>query len=143
ELPGVEHTLLTDGGGADKSVNNASIYVKLADVDRRQLTQQQLMQQARALLKQYPKEIKSSVELVAAIGGNQSNAEVQYYIQGPELDKLAKYSDALLAKMREISGVVDPDTTLRTGKPEVRLAINRPRAGDLGVSVMDIEQALN
>jgi hypothetical protein len=39
------------------------------------------MQQARALLKQYPKEIKSSVELVFGIGGNQSNAEVQYYIQ--------------------------------------------------------------
>jgi hydrophobic/amphiphilic exporter-1 (mainly G- bacteria), HAE1 family len=143
ELPGVEHTLLTDGGGADKSVNNASIYIKLTDVDQRQLTQQQLMQQARALLKQYPKEIKSSVELVSSVGGNQSNAEVQYYIQGPELDKLSKYSDALLAKMREIPGVVDPDTTLRTGKPEVRLVINRAKAGDLGVSVMDIEQALN
>jgi len=142
-LPGVEHTLLTDGGGADRSVNNASIYVKLTDVDQRDLTQQQLMQRTRALLKQYPKEIKSSVELVAAIGGNQSNAEVQYYIQGPELDKLAKYSDQLLAKMKEIPNVVDPDTTLRTGKPEVRLAINRPKAGDLGVSVMDIEQALN
>ncbi|MCU1257655.1 MAG: acriflavin resistance protein [Bryobacterales bacterium] len=143
ELPGVEHTLLTDGGGADKSVNNASIYVKLTDIDQRQITQQQLMQQTRALLKQYPKEIKSSVELVAAIGGNQSNAEVQYYIQGPELDKLSKYSDALLAKMRKIPGVVDPDTTLRTGKPEVRLVINRAKAGDLGVSVMDIELALN
>ena len=40
-------------------------------------------------------------------------------------------------------GVVDPDTTLRSGKPEVRVDIDRPRAADLGVSVMDIEQALN
>ena len=142
-LPGVEHTLLTAGGGADKSVNNASIYVKLTDVDQRQVSQQQLMQQTRALLKQYPAEIKSSVELVSSVGGNQSNAEVQYYIQGPDLAKLATYSDALLAKMKQIPGVVDPDTTLRTGKPEVRLMINRPRAGDLGGSVMDIEQALN
>src|SRR6185369_12194646 len=84
-LPGVQHTLLTDGGGADKSVNNASIYVKLTDVDQRTLSQQQLMQQTRALLKTYPPEIKSSVELVSAIGGNQSNAEVQYYIKGPDL----------------------------------------------------------
>jgi HAE1 family hydrophobic/amphiphilic exporter-1 len=142
-LPGVEHTLLTDGGGADKSVNNAAIYVKLTDVDQRDVSQSQLMQRTRALLKQYPAEIKSSVELVSSVGGNQSNAEVQYYIQGPELDKLSKYSDALLAKMKEIPGVVDPDTTLRTGKPEVRLVINRAKAGDLGVSVMDIEQALN
>jgi HAE1 family hydrophobic/amphiphilic exporter-1 len=143
DLPGVEHTLLTDGGGADRSVNNASIYVKLTDVDQRRVSQEQLMQQTRALLKQYPVEIKSSVELVSSVGGNQSNAEVQYYIQGPELDKLAKYSGALLAKMKQIPSVVDPDTTLRTGKPEVRLVINRAKAGDLGVSVVDIELALN
>jgi HAE1 family hydrophobic/amphiphilic exporter-1 len=143
DLPGVEHTLLTDGGGADKSVNNASIYVKLTDVDQRRLSQQQLMQQTRAFLKHYPQEIKSSVELVSSVGGTQSNAEVQYYIQGPDLAKLSKYSDALLARMKTIPGVADPDTTLRNGKPEVRLAIDRAKAGDLGVSVMDIELALN
>ena len=38
---------------------------------------------------------------------------------------------------------MDTDTTLRSGKPEVRLEIDRPRAADLGVSVLDIEMALN
>ena len=37
----------------------------------------------------------------------------------------AKYSDALLAKMKTIPDVADADTTLRTGKPEVRLEIDR------------------
>jgi len=142
-LPGVTHTLMTSGGGSDASVNNASIYVKLADLDRRSLTQSDMMQKVRAMLKQYPAEIHTSVELVNDIGGNQSNADIQYYIQGPDLDQLAKYSDAMLAKMKTIPGVADPDTTLRSGKPEVRLEINRPRAADLGVSVMNIEQALN
>ena len=50
-LPGVEHTLMTAGGGADASVNNASIYVKLTDIDQRSVSQQDLMQQTRALLK--------------------------------------------------------------------------------------------
>jgi HAE1 family hydrophobic/amphiphilic exporter-1 len=143
ELPGVQHTLTTDGNSADASVNNAAIYVKLTDVDQRTVSQQDLMQRVRALLKKYPAEIHSSVELVSTVGGNQSNAEVQYFIQGPDLDKLAKYSDELLAKMKNIPDVVDADTTLRSGKPEVRLVINRGRAADLGVSVMDIEQALN
>ncbi len=31
KLPGVTHTLMTAGGSADRSVNNASIYVKLTD----------------------------------------------------------------------------------------------------------------
>jgi hydrophobic/amphiphilic exporter-1 (mainly G- bacteria), HAE1 family len=142
-LPGVDHTLTTVGGGQDRSANNATIYVKLTDLDRRTLSQVDLMQKTRDLLKTYPPEIHSGVELVSAIGGSQSNAEIQFYIQGPDLDQLAKYSDALLAKMKEIPGVADADSTLRTGKPEVRLAIDRAKAADLGVSVLDIEQALN
>jgi HAE1 family hydrophobic/amphiphilic exporter-1 len=143
KLPGVIHTLATVGGSADKSVNNASIYVKLSDIDQRTLSQQQLMQRTRDLLKSVPPEIHTGVELVSTIGGNQSNADVQYYIQGPDLQKLAKYSDMLLAKMKTIPGLADADSTLRSGKPEVRLEIDRPRAADLGVSVMNIEQALN
>ncbi|MEO8372605.1 MAG: efflux RND transporter permease subunit, partial [Candidatus Solibacter sp.] len=142
-LPGVAHTLMTAGGSADKSVNNAAIYVKLTDIDQRTITQQQLMQRTRELMQKYPKEIHTGVELVSSVGGNQSNAEIQYFIQGPDLNKLTTYSQALLAKMRANPALVDTDTTLRSGKPEVRLEIDRPRAADLGVSVMDIEMALN
>ncbi len=67
----------------------------------------------------------------------------QYFIQGPDLEKLATYSEQMLAKMQTIPTLADADTTLRGGKPEVRLEIDRPRAADLGVSVADIEQALN
>ena len=142
-LPGVEHTLTTIGNGADKSVNNAQIYVKLTDVDARDVSQQALMQRSRDLLKKLPPEIHTGVELVSTIGDNQSNAEVQYFIQGPDLDLLSKYSERLLAEMKTIPYLTDADTTLRSGKPEVRLEIDRARAGDLGVSVLDIEQALN
>ncbi len=142
-LPGVADTLTTAGGSADKSVNSAQIYVKLTDIDQRTVSQQELMQRARALLRQYPPEIHTGVELVSTIGGNASNADVQYFIQGPDLDKLSKYSDQLLERMKKIPGIADPDSTLRSGKPEVRLVIDRPMAADLGVSVMDIEQALN
>jgi hydrophobic/amphiphilic exporter-1 (mainly G- bacteria), HAE1 family len=143
KMPGVANTLVTTGGGSDASVNNASVYVKLTDLDQRTDTQSDLMQKVRAMLKKYPHEIHTGVEPVNDIGGNQSNADIQFYIQGPDLDQLAKYSDAMLAKMKDIPGAVDPDTTLRSGKPEVRLNINRPRAADLGVSVLNIEQALN
>ena len=139
----MDHTLNTVGGSADRAVNTAAIYVKLLDIEKRGSTQVQLMQQTRDMLKKLPKEIHSGVELVSSVGGNQSNAEVQYFIQGPDLDQLSKYSEHLLAKMKALPFVTDADSTLRTGKPEVRLEIDRARAGDLGVSVQDIEQALN
>lgn len=143
KLPGVAHTLLTVGNSADASVNSGAIYVKLTDPEERQSSQTDLMQKTRDLLKKYPKEIHAGVELVSTVGGNQSNAEVQFYIQGPDLDKLQQYSEALYQKMLTMPGVADPDTTLRSGKPEVRIDIDRARAADLGVSVVDIEDALN
>jgi len=71
-LPGVKNTLMTAGGSADKSVNSASIYVKLSDVDQRQISQQQLMQRTRDLMKKYPPEIHTGVELVSTVGGTRA-----------------------------------------------------------------------
>ncbi len=143
QLPGVQHTLATVGGGTDRSVNNATTFVKLVDMDQRKLSQQQLMQRTRDMLKQFPPEIRSSVELVNAIANGQSNADIQFFIQGPDLQKLTEYSDELLAKMKTIPKFTDTDSTLRSGKPEVHVDIDRARAADLGVSVENIEQAIN
>src|SRR3569833_1459653 len=142
-LPGVAHSLLTVGNSADASVNSGAIYVKLTDIEDRQLSQTDLMQKTRALLKKYPKEIHSGVELVPTVGSNQSNADVQFYIQGPDLDKLQQYSDALYKRMQTMPGVADPDSSFCSGKPVVWIDIDRARAADLGVSVSDIEDALN
>jgi HAE1 family hydrophobic/amphiphilic exporter-1 len=142
-IPGVKNTLMTDGGGADQAVNAATIYVKLTDVDQRKESQQQLMVRVRKMLKEYPQEIKASVELVNAIGGNQSNADVQYLIAGPNLARLAEYSEKLQGEIKKIPDLVDVDSTFRTGKPELRVDIDRQKAADLGVQAGDIAQALN
>jgi hydrophobic/amphiphilic exporter-1 (mainly G- bacteria), HAE1 family len=60
---------MTAGGTADRSLNNAQIYVKLKDLDKRNISQSQLMQRTRALLKKYPADIHTSVDLVSTVGG--------------------------------------------------------------------------
>jgi HAE1 family hydrophobic/amphiphilic exporter-1 len=149
KLPGVTDTLTTIGGGQQEQVNVASIYVKLQPLDQRSVSQSDLMVRARTevlgkYLKEFPGQLRTSVQQVAAIsGGGFRNADIQYVIGGPDLEKLTKYSEALLAKMKTIPDVVDADSSLVTGKPEVRVVIDRARAGDLGVRVADIAQALN
>jgi HAE1 family hydrophobic/amphiphilic exporter-1 len=149
KLEGVTDTLITIGGGQQEQVNVASIYVKLLPINERKISQQLLMSKARDevlsnYIKQYQGQLRTSVQAVAAIsGGGFRNADIQYVIGGPDLAKLTEYSDALLAKMKTIPDVVDVDSTLITGKPEVRVVIDRERAADLGVRVGDIAQALN
>ena len=149
KLPGVTDTLTTIGGGQQEQVNVASIYVKLQPLDERSVSQNDLMLRTRSeilakYLKEFPGQLRTSVQAVAAIsGGGFRNADIQYVIGGPDLEKLTKYSDALTEKMKTIPDVVDVDSSLVTGKPELRVIIDRERAADLGVRVADVAQALN
>ena len=148
-LPGVTDTLTTIGGGQQELVNVATIYVKLTPIHDRKISQQDLMVRARNEVlakyqKFYPNQLRTSVQPVAAIsGGGFRNADIQYVLRGPDLNKLQQYSDTMLAKMKTIPDVVDADSTLISGKPELRVVIDRARAADLGVRVGDIAQALN
>src|SRR6185369_2240373 len=148
-LPGVSDTLTTIGGGQQQQVNVATIYVKMLPLEERKVSQSEVMVRTRSeilakYLKEFPGQLRTSVQQVAAIsGGGFRNADIQYVIGGPDLAKLTEYSEAMLAKMKTIPDVVDADSTLISGKPELRVVIDRARAADLGVRVGDIAQALN
>jgi HAE1 family hydrophobic/amphiphilic exporter-1 len=144
EMPGVTDTLATVGGGQQQVVNAGTIYVKLADIKDRPKSQEQMMADAREVLKDFPPELRTGVQQVAAFsGGGFRNANVQFMISGPEIAKLEEYSTKILEKMKTIPDAVDVDSTLISGKPEVQLEVDRDTAADLGVRVGDVSQALN
>ena len=144
KLPGVSDTLSTVGGGQQLVVNSGSIYVKLADIENRTKSQEEIMSDARALLTKFPPDYRTSVQPVQAFsGGGFRNANVQFMIAGPDMKKLEEYSSKILEKMKTIPDAVDVDTTLIAGKPEVQLVVDRDTAADLGVRVGDVSQALN
>jgi HAE1 family hydrophobic/amphiphilic exporter-1 len=149
QLPGVTDTLVTIGSGQQQTVNLANIYIKLAPIGEGRSSQQDLMTRARneivgKYLKEYPEQLRTSVNPVAAFsGGGQRNADINFVVSGPGLDKLTEYTGHLLAKMKTLPDVVDVDSTLITGKPELRVVIDRARAADLGVRVGDVAQSLN
>jgi HAE1 family hydrophobic/amphiphilic exporter-1 len=89
-------------------------------------------------------DLRAIVSPVAAIsgGGGRFNADISFMLRGPNLDKLDQYSQHLLNKLRAMPGVVDADSSLIVGKPELRAAIDRQKASDLGVNVADIAQSL-
>jgi HAE1 family hydrophobic/amphiphilic exporter-1 len=138
-VPNVLATLTTVGSGVERAQNAATIYVKLNDAGERDDSQEAYIIKARAILKNYPDNLRTRV----GAGNWSGNADLQYTLSGPELDKLGEYSQALLTKVKLIPNVVDVDTSLVYGKPELRVEIDRQRAADLGVRVSDIAQALN
>jgi multidrug efflux pump subunit AcrB len=146
KIPEVDTTVVTIGDDPQITQNLGSVYVKLKPVDKRKRSQFDVMAEVREkIMPQYRRlNLRTSVSPVNTFGGG-VNAEIMYWIGGPDLKQLEKYSDVLLAKLNEMKkdGVVDPDTTLITGKPELGVRIDRDKAADLGVRVQDIASTLN
>ncbi len=144
KVGGVRDTLITVGGGQQSVVNSGTIYVRLSDVGDRAKSQEAIMSDARDLLTNYPPELRTAVQPVQAFsGGGFRNANVQFFIGGPDLKKLEEYSNQLIEVLKKSPDAVDVDSTLISGKPELQVTVDRDKAADLGVRVGDVSQALN
>ena len=87
--------------------------------------------------------LRTGVRAVATIGGGgNQNAEIQFTISGPDLKKLEQYAGAVIAEAKKEPGVVDLDTSLNVGKPELSVNLDRLKAADLGVQISDAAEAL-
>ncbi|MBX3191534.1 MAG: efflux RND transporter permease subunit [Labilithrix sp.] len=143
-ISGVAHTVVTVAGGDQAVENLANVYVALIDPKLRERSQWELMDVARrTVVAKLPPELRASVAEVAAISfGAQSTAAVQYVLAGPDLATLEKFAAEMSPKIKASKAVVDFDTNLIIGKPELRVHIERDRAADLGVSVADVADTL-
>ena len=143
QLDGVKQTLTTVGSSTnDAEVNIGSIYVKLADIKDRELTQAELIARAREILKTFPPDLKLFATPVNSIGGG-NNSTIQYILQGPDPNKLAEYSRQIAEQLKQVPEAIDVDTSIDANKPEFRVSVDRQRAADLGVAVGDVSTALN
>jgi hydrophobic/amphiphilic exporter-1 (mainly G- bacteria), HAE1 family len=143
-MPEVKATLLTVGDDPAKTPNQARIYVKLVQPDERKLTQNQLKDVVREqILPTLPPELRVNVADVNEFGGGQATARIQYLLAGPDLKAMEAGTARVIDRLKkEVPGIVDVDSSLVVGKPELGVFVDRERAADLGVQVFDVAQAL-
>ena len=76
-----------------------------------------------------------------ALGGS-SQDPVQFVVGGNSYAELIEWQDLLREKIAANPNLLGVDTDLRPTKPQLRVSIDRNRAGDLGVSLIDISRTL-
>jgi len=143
EVPEVTATMLTVGDDPAKTPNQARVYVKLLDPDKRERTQDEIKDYVRTkILPTLPPDLRVNVADVNEFAGGQATQKIQYVLAGPDLKVLEAATKEIIPKVKALPGAVDVDSTLVTGKPELTIGIDRARAADLGVQVVDVASAL-
>jgi hydrophobic/amphiphilic exporter-1 (mainly G- bacteria), HAE1 family len=143
-VPEVDYTLVTVAGDPAHTRNSATVYVRLKPIEARRRDQFQVMDAIRnEILPPLAANLRTAVQEVAIIGGGGAqNATIQFAINGPDLKQLEIISKRLVERTKTLPGVVDLDTSLNVGKPELSVHVDRPKAADLGVQIGDAAEAL-
>jgi hydrophobic/amphiphilic exporter-1 (mainly G- bacteria), HAE1 family len=141
QFPEVTSILYSQGGGLTGETNKASIQVNLVAKAKRKKSQEELKIQVRRALQVIPG-LKSSVEEVGMTGGGKW-LPIMYALRGRDSRNLERYSKEIVRQFSALPGIVDVDTTLETGKPEIKVFIDRDKAADLGIDVASVAEAVN
>src|SRR5262249_26533351 len=110
-------------------------YCRLVDLKERKYSQFEVMNEARAVVKDYP-DLRAAVQDVSAFQASGfRQVMVDLNLRGPDMDKLREYSEQIAGGMKEQGHYVDVDTSQSPRKPERRIRRERERASVLGVSI--------
>jgi len=130
------------GQGTFGETNKGSMFVGLKPKAERTRSQQEIMAEIRNRLRKIPG-LKGFAEDVSLVGGGQRMVPIQYTIKGRDLTGLQEYSKSIVAEFSKLPGIVDVDSSLEIGKPELRVHIDRDKAADLGVNIASVAETIN
>jgi len=129
--PAVAYTYTTIGGTAGKPINEGNIFIRLQPRKTRK-HYSILETEVRQALARF-RAVRTSIEEAGQVGGDVK--PIQISVRGSELQRLAPLSEKLLAEARKVPGAADIDTSEEEPQEEVRIAVNRAAASDLGLDL--------
>jgi len=137
-LEGVAHVMPT----IFERVNHSHIFIELKPVHERKVTQDQVADAVRQMMAPFPS-YKPAIVVKTPIGGGENTFfPIQVSLMGTDLRRVSDYALKLLPTVVAIPGVSDAKVSVNLSNPEVRVAVDRQRAGDLGVRLGDLATAL-
>ncbi len=135
-------TVTSPGFGASTSVNSGFARLWLVSPEERRRSQMELARDLRRKLRRFTG-ARSFVSQNPTISvGRRRGLPVQYVLQAPNLDRLKGVLPRFLERAEEHEVLTSVDVDLEFDKPQLRVAIDRERARDLGISALDVAQTL-
>jgi hydrophobe/amphiphile efflux-1 (HAE1) family protein len=143
--PGVQAAAAFIGpssSGSSQTLNLGRIFVKLKPRHER-IHADAIIQQLRPKLQSIPG-LRVYVQNIPPIriGGKVTKSEYQYTLQDADTEELYRWAPVLEAKLRGMPEFLDVTSDLQITNASVKVDIDRDRAGALGVSAEQVQDAL-
>jgi multidrug efflux pump len=133
------------GSGYSGSVNRGRLFINLKPLSQRGgLSSGRVVDRLRVRLQAVP-----GIRLFMVpsqdlrVGGRQSQSQYQFTVWSPDLEELQRWVPRVLARVRQVPGLVDVNTDREQGGLQLNVVIDREAASRLGVRMQDIDNALN
>ncbi|MBO5787932.1 MAG: efflux RND transporter permease subunit [Bacteroidaceae bacterium] len=123
------------------SSNSGNIRISLKDIGERDYTQMDVAEKLTAAVSKKTK-ARAFVQQQSSFGGRRGSMPVQYVIQATSIEKLQEVLPEFLQRVHDNPTFKMADVDLKFSSPEVRVEINRDKAGSMGTSVRDVAETL-
>ena len=123
------------------SSGSGNIQITLKDIQDRDYTQMQVAEKISKAIRTKTK-ARAFVQQQSSFGGRRSSMPVQYVLQAVSIDKLEKVLPEFLNRVYDNPTFQMADVDLKFSSPEMRVNINRDKAGSMGINVRDIAETL-
>ncbi|NPV44629.1 MAG: efflux RND transporter permease subunit [Firmicutes bacterium] len=141
-IPEVESIFVS--GGMTEGMNFSSgsevgvARVKLVPRAERKRSTNEIIEQVRQRLREIPDvEIKVQAQ-DSMTGGFGSGAPISIEIKGDDLNRLREIAEEVAYEVSKVEGTREVESSIREGKPEVQVKVNRQKAASLGLSAYQV-----
>ncbi len=134
-------SVTSPGFGASTSVNSGFFFIILKDKSERERSQHKILEDLSPRINALTG-ARTFLSEPQSIGNTRGGLPVQFVIQAPNFEKLKQVLPDFLNQARQEPTFSFVDVNLKFNKPELQISIDRQKARDLGISMLDVAQTL-
>ena len=123
------------------SSGSGNIKITLKDISERDYSQMDVAKKLTDAIGSKTK-ARAFVQQQSSFGGRRGSMPVQYVLQSVSIEKLQEVLPEFLLRVHDNPVFRMADVDLKFSSPEVRVNINRDKAGTMGASVRDVAETL-
>lgn len=127
------------GSGA---TNTAFIRMRLSEPSERERSQQEIASELTQITRGFNEARAYVIQQPTIAVGRTRGLPVQYIVQANNFEQLREKTPAFMQEISNDPTFTNTDVNLKFNKPELNITIDRAKAQDLGVAVLDIAQTL-